>query len=169
MQQIIDYINKKLEKYSQVVSDMDKKYIWNEIKYTYHGWFDHGYAKWKLTALEDMKDELQDIPENNSQAIDILKAMKRKAEIKRWTWCWYMIETLDEAIHKIEALWDGWIQTSIRLPEPHKNVLLWEWWYEPLELNEPIIGWYDTRYWFRTKWDWPIATHWMPLPLPPKQ
>lgn len=126
MQQIIDYINKKLEKYSKVVSYMDKKYIWNEMKYTYHGWFDHGYSKWKLIALEDMKDELQ-------------------------------------------ALWDGWIQTSIRLPEPHKNVLLWEWWYEPLELNEPIIGWYDTRYWFRTKWDWPIATHWMPLPLPPKQ
>jgi len=67
------------------------------------------------------------------QAIDILKAMKRKAEIKRWTWCWYMIETIDEAIHKIEALWDGWIPVTERLPEHWIEVLAfytneyWKW------------------------------------------
>lgn len=75
-QQAIEYINKKIEKYSKVVSDMDTKYIWNEIKYTYHGWFDHWYAKWKLTALEDMKDELQalwdEMPNNSEELTEYL-------------------------------------------------------------------------------------------------
>lgn len=80
MQQAIDYINKKIEKYSKVVSDMDKKYIWNEIKYTYHGWFDHGYAKWKLTALEDMKDEVQALWDSQVTDKDCIAFIKKSIE-----------------------------------------------------------------------------------------
>ena len=106
------------------------------------------------------------------QAIDILDEMIGENQYKGSCMPKYsrnQIKALWEAKSRIQAQWSGWIPTSIRLPEPNRNVLLWEGWYELLELNEPIIGWYDTRYWFRTKWDWPIATHWMPLPLPPKQ
>lgn len=61
-----------------------------------------------------------------------------------------------------------WISASVRLPEPNINVLLYEWLHEDdSPWNEVQIGWYDTRYWFRTKWDWLIATHWMPLPNKP--
>ena len=129
MQQAIDYINKKIEKYSKVVSDMDKKYIWNEIKYTYHGWFDHGYAKWKLTALEDMKDEVQ-------------------------------------------ALWDGWIPVTERLPEEDEET-------ELILANKGrwmVFSWFYDENWFYTI-DWEddrehkserFVDYWMPLPLPPK-
>lgn len=129
MQQIIDYINKKLEKYSKVVSDMDKKYIWNEIKYTYHGWFDHGYAKWKLTALEDMKDELQALP-------------------------------------------DGWIPVTERLPENSNDILLrWIFWY----VNTAIWRYHHTgENWFVLPntvgfYKTENVTHWMPLPNSIKQ
>lgn len=105
----------------------------------------------------------------NQQAIDILKAMKRKAEIKRWTWCGYMIDTIDEAIHKIEALWDGWINTAVQLPPEDTNVLIFEWWQSNLSWwNEPKIWWYNKKFWFQSLTDYLIATHWMNLPDSPK-
>lgn len=61
-----------------------------------------------------------------------------------------------------------WISASVKLPDPKINVLLWEWWYEDDgDWNEPKIDWYEERYWFRTYWDSPIVTHWMPLPNKP--
>jgi len=105
------------------------------------------------------------------QAIDILKAMKRKAEIKRWTWCGYMIETLDEAIHKIEALWDGWIPVTERLPDE-------EWLYLAITVKwrDVVVAslWavnqksYDTT----SMISYYTYTHWKPiwdLPLPPNK
>lgn len=58
-QQAIDYINKKIEKYSKMVEKSEKIYKWNESKYTFHWWASYWYEKWKLWAYEDMKDELQ--------------------------------------------------------------------------------------------------------------
>lgn len=91
MQQAIDYINKKIEKYSKVVSDMDIKYIWNEIKYTYHGWFDHWYANWKLTALEDMKDELQALWDGWIPVTERKPKKMQEVDFSDWknVWLWY--------------------------------------------------------------------------------
>lgn len=55
--------------------------------------------------------------------------MKRKAEIKRWIWCWYIIETIDEAIHKIEALWDNNIESQI-MPSWNVQVAYSNWYKE---------------------------------------
>ena len=107
------------------------------------------------------------------QVISILKAMKRKAEIKRWTWCGYMIETLDEAIDRIQSLPESnwWIPVSERLPENSNDIIMrWTFWFvktaiwryhhtgENWFVLPNQIGFYKTE----------TVTHWMPLPESPK-
>lgn len=58
-QQAIDYINNKIEKYSKMVEVSKKVYEWNESKFTFHWWQSYWYEQWKLSAYEDIKDELQ--------------------------------------------------------------------------------------------------------------
>lgn len=78
-------------------------------------------------------------------------------ELCHW---WYI--ALEEAKSRIQALWDGWIPVTERLPE--------EWCY--LAFSDGIMyvtaTWNDSIFW--NAWEivsW--VTHWMNLPNPPKQ
>lgn len=119
-QQAIDYINKKIEKYSKMVEKSEKIYKWNESKYTFHWWASYWYEKWKLWDYEDMKDELQ-------------------------------------------ALWDGWIPVTERLPKPLINHIVWHHDWMTLWVYYDWVWYWDSLQHLYN------VTHWQPLPLPPNK
>lgn len=57
-----------------------------------------------------------------------------------------------------------WISVKDELPAINKNVLI-------NSLQDGVtVGYYDSRVWFNISEVWAVeATHWMPLPEPPKQ
>lgn len=107
--------------------------------------------------------------------IEILEEMI-KNPFNSFSWQYDLLKEAKERIEK-DCIRDAhthinmrWISTSIQLPPEDTNVLVWEWWQSNLSWwNEPKIGWYNKKFWFQSHTDYLIATHWMPLPIPPNQ
>lgn len=60
------------------------------------------YSKWPLSMENHigMFEKINSIDTINSP-IEVIDYMINKAKIKRWTWCWYMMEALEEAKDRI--------------------------------------------------------------------
>ena len=118
-------------------------------------------------------DELQAIPENNSQAIDILDEMIQQLELKRDYRAdndQYTIDVwqkyLGEARKLIQALWDGWIPVTERLPDEWMSVLMF---VEYPDKSDNIL--FDRFYLAKTVWrndDKVRVTKWKEV-LPPNK
>ena len=95
------------------------------------------------------------------QAIDILDEM-----YKNWPTNIsdpYNI-AIKEAKYRIQALWDGWIPVTERLPEEWLEINVFDW-DDVYSCN--YSDWYFRHsYEYSSKEFW--ITHWQPLPLPPK-
>lgn len=61
-----------------------------------------------------------------------------------------------------------WISVEERLPEAHKNVLVYV--TNPIGWWNVEIDWMDEQGWVcSADSEWHTITHWMPLPEPPKE
>lgn len=81
-------------------------------------------------------------------------------EVCHW---WYI--ALEEAKSRIQALWDGWIPVTKRLPSVWWTYLVYYWdsVYDCNFEDNRFVIYNDWYKYFQN------VTHWMPLPLPPKQ
>lgn len=76
---------------------MEKYVKFEDIK-----WILKLYSKWPLSMENhiDMFEKINSIDTINSP-IEVIDDMIRTIKIKRWTWCWYMMEALEEAKDRI--------------------------------------------------------------------
>jgi len=135
-------------------------------------WTNPRFDSWYIRALDDVMLELQSLPENNSQAVEVLRSMQEWLRIEQWIdekkHKWGILERkqteadislLETAISRISALWDGWIPvTPESLPDELKDVYLFSTRHEI---------WYLFQGKFSNSF-WPV-THWRELYPNPKQ
>lgn len=71
-------------------------------------------------------------------------------------------------IQQLEAKVPRWISVEERLPEAHKNVLVYM--TNPIGWWKVEIDWMDEQGWVcSADTEWHTITHWMPLPEVPKE
>ena len=71
-------------------------------------------------------------------------------------------------IQQVEAKVPRWISVEEKLPEAHKNVLVYM--TTPIGWWKVEIDWLDEQGWVcSADSEWHTITHWMPLPEPPKE
>ena len=105
------------------------------------------------------------------QAIEIIEEMIKEIKNRRPMWQyehWYVkwaIAEIEEAKSRIQALWDGWIPVTKRLPSVWWTYLVYYWdsVYDCNFEDNRFVIYNDWYKYFQN------VTHWMPLPLPPKQ
>ncbi len=103
------------------------------------------------------------------QAIDILDEMIKDTQscidYAKWEWeihYKWKKEWLQEVKSRIQALWDGWIPVTERLPKPLINHIVWHHdWMTLWAYHDWVWYWDSLQHLYN-------VTHWMPLPLPPK-
>lgn len=117
----------------------------------------------KQQAINILEKIRHEIDRNKTQKFLQWNISQNKFEIESWK-----CEVLYRAISELQALWDGWISTAVKLPPEDTNVLIFEWWQSISWWNEPKIWWYNKKFWFQSLTDYLIATHWMNLPDSPK-
>ena len=108
------------------------------------------------------------------QAIDILDRLEDKVRKQQamtnyteWVQNW-AIHYLREAGKEIQALWDGWIPVTERLPPTDNSVLCFgDYIFIGLYSHIPWIPW--AHFQIQHTWETKRANLWMPLPNSPKQ
>lgn len=56
----IEKLKRRLTRLRKQKDEMESRHKGNEEKYTYHGGFDLGYLKGKITEIEDIIDDLEE-------------------------------------------------------------------------------------------------------------
>lgn len=85
-------------------------------------------------------------------------------EYENWYHQW-RIDSLEYVIWHIMDLWDEWINISDQYPRDWVDVLVYSKWTMCVD-NCKVLNYRIYKNWFSKDSE---VTHWMPLPLPPKQ